>query len=553
MSYWRLAEIASRPDIEHYMRRALDQSRGGEETSSSSQTPSYREGVVQKLIQLCHHDDATLESPLTIYHSVKKYHERGEHIEEKHEKIRRQRSLSYGASPRNPVYVYDKDKVPVTFRARKLTTGDILFSCDKVKHEALLMEITRRPILPPERRPKTTGAASSPDDETLSSVSLRPMYPSDFPLPVPPKRRRPVKLVEPGERVKHILHARVEGKEMNPHCQLELKDAEDVIRAFATGSLPTVQQEVYMEFTDTVPWDPYQLKVVDKPRPSSIHFVATVFGVLLVYPDGECEHRSFAEWHRDKTIFQAMRRIRFFREYLLRKTLRIWHCNVSRVRYSRTRSLAYYSGARFHPPFLLLLQQVNSLSIDLLSLRGNNVSPTSCSTREEHGVYVRTNNKQLLKYLQRYFKYCMRTVGETVRSSHKLVEGLVAEKRHKPFVSELPISVQKRQHKQLDEDIETGYHRCNQLRGLVKLVKEIVSSSLIELVECHVRQWLTVIMSDRGSTACTPTSRDREEDEEDDGRDAGVPQCLWQIQLQINEQGTYVQYTCNCKYNIINE
>uniref|UniRef100_A0A1X7TVI3 Uncharacterized protein n=1 Tax=Amphimedon queenslandica TaxID=400682 RepID=A0A1X7TVI3_AMPQE len=133
----------------------------------------------------------------------------------------------------------------------------------------------------------------------------------------------------------------------------------------------------------------------------------------------------------------------------------------------------------------------------MLSLRGNNISSCGCCTREEFSVYVRTNNKQLLKYFDKYFRYSLKVIGETVSNSHKYVEGLVAEKRHKPFVSELRISIQRRQHKQLEDDIENGYHRCNQLKELIKLVKEIVSSSIISLIEDHVNQWLSVVMSKR--------------------------------------------------------
>ena len=556
LSSGKLTEISSRPEIEHYIRRTLSITPTPTGTDIRTQA-STKEEVIKKLVEYC---DPCLTPEAIHVNTVSANHEI--HFEGTTErKIKRQRSLSYNV-PRDPVYVYDKERIPVTFRARKLTTGDILFSCDKVKHETLLMELSRRPILPPNSRPKTTEGFSTYNDKP-SPVFLRPLYPSDFPPIVPSRRRGPVKLVEPMEKVKHILCAQAGGKEMNNECHLRLQSAEDVIQAFATSSLPTTQQEVYMEFKDTVPWDPYQLQVIDKPRLHSLHFVATVFGILLVYPDGECEHRSFAEWHRDKYIFRAIRRIKFFREYLPRKSLRFWHQNASRAKYNRIRSSTYFSGACFHIPFLRLLQQINSLSKDMLSLRGNNISSSSRCTREEFGVYVRTNNKQLLKYFDKYFRYCLRVIGETVGNSHKYVEGLVAEKRHKPFVSELPISIQRRQHKQLEDDIENGYHRCNQLKQLIKLVKEIVSGSVISLVEDHVKQWLSVVMSDReGSTGTSKgvteasrgaigTSRGTIEKEEDEGRDHGLPQCLWQIQLQINEQGTLhihvhmYMYTCS--------
>lgn len=544
LSSGKLTEISSRPEIEHYIRRTLSLSPTGTDIRTE-EVSTTKEEVIKKLIEYC---DPHLTPEAIHVNTVSANREIRFELGAAKRKIKRQRSLSYNV-PRDPVYVYDKERIPVTFRARKLTTGDILFSCDKVKHETLLMELSKRPILPPDSRPKTTEGFSTYNDKP-SSVFLRPLYPSDFPPIVPQRRRGPVKLVEPMEKVKSILCAQAGGKEMNNDCHLRLQNAEDVIQAFATGSLPTTQQEVYMEFKDTVPWDPYQLRVIDKPRLHSLHFVATIFGILLVYPDGECEHRSFAEWHRDKYIFRAIRRIKFFREYLPRKTLKLWHQNASRAKYNRIRSSTYFSGARFHAPFLRLLQQINSLSRDMLSLRGNNISPSGSCTREEFSIYVRTNNKQLLKYFDKYFRYCLKVIKETVSNSHKYVEGLVAEKRHKPFVSELPISIQRRQHKQLEDDIENGYHRCNQLKELIKLVKEIVSSSVIVLIEDHVNQWLSVVMSER--EGASETSGGTIEEEEGERREQELPQCLWQIQLQINEEGTvhvhtiYIIHACTC-------
>uniref|UniRef100_A0A1X7TV06 Uncharacterized protein n=1 Tax=Amphimedon queenslandica TaxID=400682 RepID=A0A1X7TV06_AMPQE len=299
LSSGKLTEISSRPEIEHYIRRTLSLSPTGTDIRTE-EASTAKEEVIKKLIEYC---DPGLTSGAIHVNTISANHEA--HFDgAARRKIKRQRSLSYNV-PRDPVFVYDKERIPVTFRARKLTTGDILFSCDKVKHETLLMELSKRPILPPNSRPKTTEGFSTYSDKP-SSVFLRPLYPSDFPPIIPQRRRGPVKLVEPMEKVKTILCAQVGGKEMNNDCHLRLQNAEDVIQAFATGSLPTTQQEVYMEFKDTVPWDPYQLQVIDKPRLHSLHFVATVFGILLVYPDRECEHRSFAEWHRDKYIFRAI-------------------------------------------------------------------------------------------------------------------------------------------------------------------------------------------------------------------------------------------------------
>ena len=151
--------------IEHYIRRTL------------SITPTTPTGTDIRT-QASNNCDPCLTPEAIHVNTVSANHEI--HFEgTTKRKIKRQRSLSYNV-PRDPVYVYDKERIPVTFRARKLTTDDILFSCDKVKHETLLMELSRPPILPPDSRPKTTEGFSTYNDKP-SSVFLTPLYPSDFP------------------------------------------------------------------------------------------------------------------------------------------------------------------------------------------------------------------------------------------------------------------------------------------------------------------------------------------------------------------------------------
>lgn len=521
LSSHQLSELASRPEIEHYITRTLSLTlQQGESAEQQHPTLSAKQTLEKKLLELF--PELVLEKappviPVALSKPLNHKGHRGS-------KLKRQRSYSYTGPlyASNVLYSYDKDLLPVTFRARRITTNDIISSCDRVRWEALTLEVSKRPFLPPQpARPQTSTGI-----HRISDLSLEPLYISDFPPSLPERRRGPVKLVKPDERTKRVLRAQLQGRETNSKCHLLLQTAEDVIHAFATSSLPSDQQEVYMSFTDTAPWNPYHLKVIDKPHPHSAYFVATIFGLLFVFPDGDCEHRSFAEWTRDKMVFHLIRQIPIFKQYLLRKMIRDWYKNVSWTKFNRRRLAVYSTGLRFHVPFSRVLWQINSLSVDLRSLKSTHVAPSGCYTLADFTQSMKASDNQLLKYLHKYFKYSLKVLSQATERALGYVKNLETERRHKPFVSDLPISVQKAELERLEVNIQDGHYRRDQLELLHVLVRQIVRDSLLSLVEDHTKQWASLVLSEREKEYV------REDEEE-----KVIPTCLLQAQLLFTEQG----------------
>ena len=49
------------------------------------------------------------------------------------------------------------------------------------------------------------------------------------------------------------------------------------------------------------------------------HFIFSVFGVLHIIPNEECENLTLAEWNRHAVLWNACTKIKFFKEFLFRK------------------------------------------------------------------------------------------------------------------------------------------------------------------------------------------------------------------------------------------
>ena len=414
---------------------------------------------------------------------------------------------------------YSSDQLPVTFRGSQLSFKDLAPAVDSVHSSILSAERSaHHPVthnLPP--RPHTSQGFHHPQRRPL----LLPLLNSDLqehPCPSLSSRQQtsPLKVVKVGRKVEKLL--RVKGL-----LGGTVQNGEEVVRAFASGQLGP-NDEVYLNFAELVPWDSYKMVVVSRRQAKLEHFVASSFGFLHVYPDGEVERQSYAEWSRDASICNIIRQIPIFRDYLLSKMLHLWRRNVCQLRFSRKRSALAHSGLRFHPPFFYTLWKIKSLCEDLLTVEVTSVTPVGGYKGEEFQRQIQADHNKLQKLLNRYFKYCQRTVTESVRSSQSVVTELETRQKHQPFISDLPISVQKEQHKRLEDDLEESRHRERQLGALMTLVRLLMLSCLKKFQEQASSKWVWLLVHEEA------------EEEEEDCRDE-IVSALLSAELKFSATG----------------
>ena len=539
LSPHQISELATTPETEHYILRSLNQ---------IIQTRLDSQNIVSRLTKLFPKLKTEVIMANRTLHTQRDNKSKPHHSHSSDKIRRHNRSFTYNGTSCKDLCSFDKNALPVTYQAHQLTSYDLLLSTNAVQRDALNLEISKRALLPtlPPRPHSSQGFYKEPKRKLLE-----PLFKSDFSPPTRQRRRGPVKTLEPNSRVKRLLQVKLGRQlEIDESGQLVLQTAEDVLHAIATNSLPSVVQDIYLNFTNSIPWNPYQLQVVPKTQRDPEHFVASMFGILHVYSDGECEHQSFAGWSRDKIIFNLIKEIPIFRDYLPRKMLKQWHNKVRQTQYRRMQAKVFSVGLRFHRPFSLALWKINSLSYDLLSIDVHTLNITGRYSQDGYTNQLHLSQHKLLKYLQKYFRFVLKIVCEVIQSSHSRVLELETEKQHKPFVSDLPISIQKKQHLQLEEELDECRHRRGQLDMLQVLVEQIVSSHLISLVEKGAKQWVELIINKRISTkedegkelereqSMTTSSINGSSDLEDEvNKEELFVSCLLHTELELNEKG----------------
>lgn len=276
---------------------------------------------------------------------------------------------------------------------------------------------------------------------------------------------------------------------------LYLKNAFDVINAFASGKLKSESESVYLNYTYPDMWRPYDLTVTLKSRIRPNHFVMSKFGVIQVYSDGMADFQTFSEWLREASMFTLMRKIPFFSNYKLKRAFHQWYSAKRIVKFNRLCLKINTIGIRFLPVFSDATFRLKHLSEELLTVSFHHLTPLGGYTVEafEHNLQgSQTKAKQLV---QKYFKYCKRIVCRVIEQSKSNAFKLELEHQHQPFVSDLPLSVQRENHEKLESDLEIATYQRDRLGDFVNLAEQLVFSCLVKLFRQTAESWSKMLLS----------------------------------------------------------
>lgn len=412
---------------------------------------------------------------------------------------------------------------------------------------ALLQAVIQRPLLDPV-------LSSSVDDSHFHQLTSETL----FPKKISPSKARPISTPD----------------------QLQLRDAYQTIEAFASGKLKSESESIYLNYAN--PWrqNPYKLTVVAKTKADPEHFIISKFGILRVYPDGTSDLQSFAEWLREASLFQILRQIPFLKHYRLKKAFRQWYQNVRFAHFACVRSKFKQVGMRYFATFAEAILKINNLSQELLSIPFHSLQPLGSYSNDTYMHCLNGSQTKFQQFLQRYFKYCKRVVTEVVESTQTHAAELENELQHQPFVSDLPLSVQKEKQQKLARDFAEISYRASRLQDFVGLTEHIVFSCLLAVARQGAQDWVDATLGQFSDEESTSWDDDAYDDDDRYGRyaraksgssmarrselstaatevkqtamaDSGASAMLC-TSIIIKESGNnycvYIQCTCTCTY-----
>eukprot|EP00796_Vickermania_ingenoplastis_P010528 gene10529-7314_t len=202
------------------------------------------------------------------------------------------------------------------------------------------------------------------NDEPGSRVHEKgmPMHPSKKRKAECDCDERDVELLRMIQRASRKPQIKDEGKPVAPNDELlinTLQTAEDAIAFFsANGSKSDVKYILLNRKSRKLEFRPYDLLVVPNGSEDPEHYIMSATGVVHIHPGYPSEVVSLSEWMRESSLFIVLRKIPYFKNYLLYKAFFRLHQNLRARQYAATRK-------RLAKDFLLTTHTFSGHGLDL--------------------------------------------------------------------------------------------------------------------------------------------------------------------------------------------
>eukprot|EP00854_Cymbomonas_tetramitiformis_P002484 gene2484-3228_t len=161
-----------------------------------------------------------------------------------------------------------------------------------------------------------------------------------------------------------------------------IKTGDDVVEFYARNGKESEVKFFYCNRADTgIQFRPYDLEVVSREEAGPEYFTLSASGVVHIKPGAHTagsEFTALGEWMREKSIFNVLTRMKFFKHYLVYKTFHIWRSSVRKklfcqVRNRLTRRL-FLAKPTFCPSLMELQGYVYELSeVRIMMANGNHL------------------------------------------------------------------------------------------------------------------------------------------------------------------------------------
>ena len=112
---------------------------------------------------------------------------------------------------------------------------------------------------------------------------------------------------------------------------------------------------------------PYDLVIVDRTEINPEHFTMSASGVVHIQPGFPSQFTQLGQWWRRSSLFNTLRAIPFFKNFLTAKTRQLWHQNVRFRKYSQIRKKLVKKLFLAKRAFCSTLLELNRQCYDLRS------------------------------------------------------------------------------------------------------------------------------------------------------------------------------------------
>eukprot|EP00798_Chlamydomonas_sp_ICE-L_P012760 gene12760-16011_t len=201
---------------------------------------------------------------------------------------------------------------------------------------------------------------------------------------------------EEEEELEGALPAPIDdGTAFDPDMVPGINTGEDVIEFYGKYGQDSAVKFFYCNrATASVRFRPYDLVVVSRQKTNHEYFTMSATGVTRIRKGVQAEFYSLSEWLREKTLFDLISNLGFFKNYLTGRCFRRWHKGVRQKNFNRIKSTIEASLFLAKPTFCPALSQLFGAANEIRMVNFTTANPNHLYNLQDYAELQITTREQ---------------------------------------------------------------------------------------------------------------------------------------------------------------
>ena len=277
------------------------------------------------------------------------------------------------------------------------------------------------------------------------------------------------------------------------------KSGLEVVEYFVRNQSIEVTKIWYLNANSSDIYDPYDLVVVSRNRVRPDSYVISVFGVLHVKPEGESELVSLGQWYREAVVFRTLRKIKYFRTYLIFKAFVTWKKNVKLLRFLKLRKEIKDSHLLGVPHILKAILKVKSLLSEMQSVTLFPNDVKSCYTLDQFNEIVCEILQNAKNYATRLYSHCQVIVSKVEGDCLEYLHYCMQHMEQKTDNIKESMTLAKQRRIKLTKNLNVAKRIEMKLPCFARLIQEMLNQFMLSYITENISSFVYEMMTTEDS------------------------------------------------------
>ncbi|XP_030633907.1 dynein heavy chain domain-containing protein 1 [Chanos chanos] len=297
----------------------------------------------------------------------------------------------------------------------------------------------------------------------------------------------------PSERPKE-QHEKTKTRKESKHKSEPLTGFE-VVEIFAKKRHLGELEFYYLKVVEDVPYRPYDLRVVPRSKAGLDHYIFSPASVTHVQGGCSAEIVTLARWHQEAILWRALRDIPFFRDYLLRKSLKRWYRNLRLGNLQRISDTLQAQLLMSVPHFREALFHIAGLIEELKKVCWLPRDVSKTYTLLDFQTVLKRKNQEAQGILEKFLQCCTLTLNMVKEESYGAYQELqlrIERSKISPHNQPMhlqhsqPMHLQRVQLRELQRELGQAERVIQRLGNMAALVNHMIVQCILSIFQQEV-------------------------------------------------------------------